>query len=471
MRLVWGLWILLLAAFARADGIIERDGILPEMPSQRAFVDWRNGVETMIVESDFNGEPGSYVWYLPVPARPLSVEAIRPGALQTLQESIPIRVSRSHAASFTPFCLAGLLISVILISIRRRFRQRSTWTVITSAAAGLFYLLSVIIYPRVQPPWAASTGSGGDSVVGSFHVKIVTTVASNDDAVPEALRPMMDTLAREGWTIVRAELRKTGSGLATPHPLAIRFRTETPIYPMRLTGVGAKNPLYLDLFVSSAGNIECPPLRRVALRELYCSPSGIWVPTSHPDLVPYFRSGWQITRLSGVVSPHEMRRDFAITPTTWDGRVTVLTPEDARRESLNWEIGLFAGFALVLGFLAWRTSPVFVLGGSLVLGLVGGAYVYSSTIIYDAGPSHEGRGQPGMKRMVRVSEAYRAAEGGKTADECERLFREYVQSLSEADRPAEMAVPGGFALSRRADKLVVTFYDPYVLSKDFLLPK
>lgn len=471
MRLVWGLWILLLAAFARADGIIERDGILPEMPSQRAFVDWRNGVETMIVESDFNGEPGSYVWYLPVPARPLSVEAIRPGALQTLQESIPIRVSRSRAASFTPFCLAGLLISVILISIRRRFRRRAAWAAIACATAGLFYLVSVIVYPRLQPPWAAKTSAGDDSVVGSFHVKVVTTVASNDDAVPETLRSMMDTLAGEGWSIVRAELRKTGTGLATPHPLAIRFRTETPIYPMRLTGVGARNPLYLDLFVLSDENMECPPLRPVAWQELSGSHSGLWRPTSHPDLVPYFRSRWRITRLSGVVSPYEMRRDFAITPTTWDGRVTVLTPEDARRESLNWEMGLFAGFALVLGFLAWRTSPVFVLGGSLVLGLAGGAYVYSSRITYDAGPSHEESVPPWMSRLIRGSEAYRAAEGGKTADECERLFREYVQSLPEADRPAEMAVPGGFALSRRADKLVVTFYDPYVLSKDFLLPK
>lgn len=469
MRLVWGLWILLLAAFAGADGIIERDGILPEMPSQRAFVDWRNGVETMIVESDFNGEPGSYVWYLPVPARPLSVEAIRPGALQTLQESIPIKVSRSDAASFTPFCLAGLLVSVILISIRRRFRQRATWTALASATAILFYLVSVIVYPRVQVPRPAKTGAGGYDVVGSFHVKAVTTVASSDDAVPETLRPMMDTLAREGWTIVRAELRKTGTGLATPHPLAIRFRTETPIYPMGLTGAGARAPLYVDLFVSSNGNVECPPLRRVADQKLFCS-SGIWRPTSHPDLVPYFGIG-RITRFGGVVSPYEMRRDFAIIPGTSDERVRVLTPADARRESLNYELGLFGGFALILGFLAWRTSPVFVLGGSLVLGLVGGGYVYSSTTIYEAGPVQKGGGGTWRSRRLHSYNTLAAAEQGKTADECERLLREYVQSLPEADRPVEMAVPGGFALSRRADKLVVTIYDQYVAAKEFPLPK
>ncbi len=66
------LFILFFCLFSRAAG----DGVyfpepaipkMPEVPHQRALIQFRDGIETLVVESSFQSDSNSVGWVLPVP--------------------------------------------------------------------------------------------------------------------------------------------------------------------------------------------------------------------------------------------------------------------------------------------------------------------------------------------------------------------------------------------------------------------
>ena len=58
----------------------------------------------------------------------------------------------------------------------------------------------------------------------------------------------IQTYIDRNWVFIAAKLLKTTEGVLIPHPLLIEFRTESPVYPMKLTALNASN-MYLELFV------------------------------------------------------------------------------------------------------------------------------------------------------------------------------------------------------------------------------
>lgn len=470
MRLVWALLFAVLARFAAADGcMVSGVGKVPEMPSQRAFVNFRKGVETLIVETDFNGEPGSYVWYLPVPAKPESVTAIKPGALETLEQVLPIAVWRRDEAS-TILCVLGFALAIGAVWMRRRYNKREDWAILTAVAVIVICILAAIFFPVFAQ--SKDGEPGGPVDVGSYDVFLETKLSTADTALPAALKPALEAYEKEGWTIVRAELKKTKDGLATPHPLAITFRTENAVYPMRLTGAGASGPLHLDLYVCEEPNVECPPLRRMAVRNILYNGENRWKPTSHPDLVPFFRDRGRVTRLSGVVTPEQMRQDFRITPVAKADVHRGLAERDAPWWAVNWMFGLGAPIVLVLAFLGFGSWPTWRIAlVSLALGLAVGGYKVFTTPRYERAPSRIATLMQSKKTNLSVHEAIQEAGKGATADECERRFRAKLETLG-APMPPEMAVPGGFTLERRGWKLAITAYDfQTCVAETTLLPK
>jgi len=62
--------------YCAADGLIfpAQGGKEPQLVQQRAIIVYRDGVERLIVESAFDGEPGDYAFLLPVPSEPLEIK-------------------------------------------------------------------------------------------------------------------------------------------------------------------------------------------------------------------------------------------------------------------------------------------------------------------------------------------------------------------------------------------------------------
>jgi hypothetical protein len=72
-----------------ADGMYfppEAVEILPKMPHQRAVIFWRDGVEQLLVESDFDGAGDRMAWIVPVPGVPTDVAEGAPGVFDVLNK-------------------------------------------------------------------------------------------------------------------------------------------------------------------------------------------------------------------------------------------------------------------------------------------------------------------------------------------------------------------------------------------------
>ena len=74
------IFIFFICRFSYADGVYmpEVRKKIPDIPVQRAVVKYLNGVETLIVESTFDGEGNNFGWIIPLPNIPHRIENFPP---------------------------------------------------------------------------------------------------------------------------------------------------------------------------------------------------------------------------------------------------------------------------------------------------------------------------------------------------------------------------------------------------------
>ena len=125
------------------------------------------------------------------------------------------------------------------------------------------------------------------------------------------LRPL-----RQGWHFVAAKLRREGGAALDPHPLGLTFKTQQPVYPMRMTALSG-SPVALELFVVAERGASAPGLT-TEFRDLflykgsYVRSSRYPVSIAHPRVGDVMWPGSWLTRLSAVLGPEEMGKDLVI---------------------------------------------------------------------------------------------------------------------------------------------------------------
>jgi hypothetical protein len=114
------------------------------------------------------------------------------------------------------------------------------------------------------------------------------------------------------------------SGRSVPAPLAFRFKAERAVYPMRLTGAGAKNGLEVELVVFGPSGAEVAGLavRAVAPVEFtevgeLAGRRGETQPrdarkVSHSELKRWAEGTAAATWLRGTLSPAQMQEDVVV---------------------------------------------------------------------------------------------------------------------------------------------------------------
>lgn len=259
----------LLPATAVADGfyIPEVTRKLPEIPLQQAVLSWEGGVETLVVESTFDGEGSSFGWIIPVPSSPRSLEKVSPGLLRTLSFQIqpklihPRHVPRLFDVDFRVI-MVGMMAAGCLIVLLYGFK-------------GVMYSMVLLMLPAILLPnflnfrhKAASSAGPVPTVsilqrktVGSYEVTTLKAEGSAElgewlrnrgfSDLPGEAAPIIEEYIADGWVFVVARLLREGiRGASTPHPILIEFEAEEPVYPMKLTAVPG-SPVYLEIFVVS----------------------------------------------------------------------------------------------------------------------------------------------------------------------------------------------------------------------------
>lgn len=144
-------------------------GEVADMPSQRAFLSWQNGIETLIVESDFSGKAGDYTWLIPVPSKPARIEALEPGALETLQTLMPIRLAEADGA-LTMFLVLSAIAAATALHGRSKVHSAAAWSWQLLVATAILMFLLIMLLPVYAG--GGGTAKSSSEVVGSYDVSI-----------------------------------------------------------------------------------------------------------------------------------------------------------------------------------------------------------------------------------------------------------------------------------------------------------
>jgi len=341
------LFVLGVCEFSFADGfyVPEVRQKLPDIPVQRALIKYREGTETLIIESTLDGNGKNFGWVIPVPGQPLRFEKFSPGLLKTL--SMQIRPKIDH---FRPnrgiFGLPIMVFLAILMAI-------GCFSVILWGKKGFFSFLLLIfllffgILALISYKAAPGSTSVVDSLVEIKHREIVGNyeifVLEVEDSLefdqwlqdnhlrsfPERAIPIIDHYIADGWYFVVAKLQTTRGGISTPHPVLLEFETDSPVYPMQLTAL-PDTSVHLELFVIAED--EAVPVN-YDLQKEYCDSfeykefyprnssdaDKAFVPVklykygegiAHADALKVMWSGCVVTKFAGKISSSDMRDDM-----------------------------------------------------------------------------------------------------------------------------------------------------------------
>jgi Uncharacterized protein conserved in bacteria (DUF2330) len=342
------------------------------IPDQRALIRYTNGVERLVIETRFTGEGTNFAWVVPLPNQPV-IEAATTGLFPTLQYLFKPTIIH-HVRNYYGWIL--FVISVLLV-LRWMVERLGSTVVFTSVFVVLFLLvMAVLLLPALAKSKAGGTSESPDTSVSILDRQMVgvfetTTIASRD---PRALQSwlrengfvvttnseaVIESYVKDGWVFVAAKVLRNQSErqTSTPHPLSFTFKTDKPVYPMRLTGVD-NGPLQVELYVFGERRAFAPHFKVTRCTQpnyptlagwpAYWSPDRVNV--THPRLLEWVGGASVATKMTATLSPEQMRqdvwlewRDFAEKKDRFYSRTGALTI------ALNWGVSILAA-GLILAY-------------------------------------------------------------------------------------------------------------------------
>jgi hypothetical protein len=319
-------FILALPGLAAADGkVFARVGADPTIPDQQALIHYAEGVQTLAIETRFEGDGREFAWVVPLPNVP-EISAATPGLFPTVRTVFAPRLADPPESAMV-IGLVALVLAGMLVLLAAAGKRR---------LAGLLAVLVLLLaFPVLLMP-ALGKARGGASVpavgvtvhsrklVGDFEAVTISStsgaalsdwLSEHGFAVPPAAAPVIAAYVAEGWVFIAVRLaRETMRGTSTPHPLVFRFETDRCIYPMRLTGV-QERPLALDLYIFADQRAAARDMTVVRCASVdYASLGGgkEAIRVTHSALAGLAAGAPVATKLSATLTPAQMQRDIEI---------------------------------------------------------------------------------------------------------------------------------------------------------------
>jgi len=239
---------------------------------------------------------------------------------------------------------------------------------IVAILAGLFWSF-VLLVPKgamgagVTVHARQQVGAYDTATVSAVEpAKLLGWLERNGFEVAAGSRAAITDYVKRGWVFVVLMLKESDDPdepMRRPHPVAFTFKTDEPVYPMRLTGV-ENGECDLELFVFADRWVTCDRLdpvfaREVAVGEEHEAPvlwTGSWRETieiRHRQLGALVGRAMRLTRLAASLTPAEMREDLSF---GWTDRVeepALYTPKAAFDEALT--TGAWVSFLALLPLL------------------------------------------------------------------------------------------------------------------------
>ncbi len=421
-RLRTFLWLLLLlpVTAALADGKVFPGTAIAEttIPDQRALICWSNGVERLVIETRFAGAGTNFAWVVPLPSPP-EIEAATTGLFTTVAHQMRPKLVHNAPPLYAVF-LFCLAVGYLLLFVRKDSRRvaldvlacavAAVSLLFLSADGGMILFALVIfgllllavmrirlgaervyaivlvlffgfIFGAMLLPALGTLGLSavsGDVTelasqrVGAFDTKTIAAktpnalldwLRDNQFAVPTNAEPVVADYVKRGWVFVAAKLHRDDAAAATNaiHPLSFTFRTEQPVYPLRLTGVG-NGPLRVELYVFGNERAEADHFKVEKCAPVEFPEEAWWSPKQRPEVGvkhPLLRQWVQgrsvATKLAAWLAPEQMQNDVVIHWVPFAARWEILySQKGAAITAANWAMA----FILGVSFLAVITLAI-----------------------------------------------------------------------------------------------------------------
>lgn len=250
----------------------------PDIPGQKAVIIYKDGVEKLIIESSLEGEGKEFGWIIPLPNKPENFEIASAGFIHTLSNVVQPEINNVGFRGLIELLIVAVIITTIclffLFSKPRYHKPKPTLVEILCVVAIIAFLLAILM-----PPLGLSGGMSIDfegvvvhdvQTVGSYDLQ--TLEAETPDALDKWLstngfavlspdeKVVVADYIKEDWYFVASKLRRDDeSGYIRPHPLAMSFKTNKPVYPFRLTAL-TDSDVYLELYVIADKLAQCNEL-------------------------------------------------------------------------------------------------------------------------------------------------------------------------------------------------------------------
>ena len=345
---VFGLALLLVTSVTFADGkyfprrMVKKT---PAIPSQRAVMVYRDGVEKLIIESTLNGEGEEFGWVIPLPNVPSEFQAVTPGFVEAISQSVQPKITHNIVGTIIVIIISiCVLIWFVFWALLKTDRVFINLLIVLVVV----FLLAAILMPALGKVKRMATGMGyvkgvkvlDSQEIGSFDLKVLE--ARQSEALNEWLKVngfaklnededrIVSGYIDDGWCFVASKLRREGNGFSVPHPLSMTFESDKAVYPMKLTGAVGSD-VYLELFVIADRTATAETLTFEFCDEFKISDKAKTVyadeerelkgyvgkthngaAIGHPMMFETAWEGAYISRLSGSLSPGQMDEDIIV---------------------------------------------------------------------------------------------------------------------------------------------------------------
>jgi len=386
-----------------------------EIPNQQALISHRAGVECLVIETTFLGEGTNFGWVIPLPNEP-KIQPVSESFFHSLQKAFQPRLLhyvhhyylgilfvsglaflawRSFKDEVPwlvdlPLCLLlaigvgllgksvviGTLTLIFTIGTRLCIRSTTSFTVVVLVGMLLGLWMTVALKwgqfglvqtlgsdgePTTEPIAGVTVLSmqragvfDATTIRGTNPRAVLDWLTDNGFAAPKSIEPVVRDYVERGWVFVASKARRAAAAgdLTSLHPLAFKFATPTPVYPLKLTGVN-NGDCGIDLYVfgpkrAAASRFKAVRCDRVANSQ----PDGPakrwqpWLRIGDPAVLECIGNATVGTKLSTTLTAEQMKTDAEI---NWRGfsrrGATVYSHTGAAIVALN------VGVALAV--LAW----------------------------------------------------------------------------------------------------------------------
>lgn len=512
VRVRWVLGVLLCllvtSPAALADGKMFRSlsAVVP-MVDQEAVICFKDGVEVLAIRTRA-GAAGTgdeqLAWVVPVPGPEVpELLTCTDGVFATARTLTQPRLMLHNGSGIGWLIFWGSLFLLAAVAATRTndgvpSRKRS---ILGGAFVVLgFFCLVAVLLPSLSRARSSSAGPSGELVdvlkqerVGALDVTVVRAKPGLDSAkalaawleqagctIPPAVEPVLADYAARNWVFVAARMAHTkGTERLEPTPLVVRFTTATPVYPMKLTGVG-NGPLELELVVLADGTATAPGMRTARLSPLQ---EGSGSGGGDVDAVPLLHEGLKdlaskaggtaappgtrwITRLTGRLTPAQQTSDMTVQIEPGSRCGESLYSRDGA-VSLGLDLGAgIAGLGIVAlaiamcvrRFSSHREWTLFAACG--VLGCLT-AFVTAASVATYSGPVRSSRSSRLSMRNVESTISSLGAHDLNSLREAISARRN-ANVEPFASLPLESDAPWGYTLSEGGRREVwIHFYDQY----------